>query len=56
VLLLLGLNLAKASSVSLWLNLEMVATSLLGAFAFRDQFLAVPASGRKQAAIRIYPF
>jgi drug/metabolite transporter (DMT)-like permease len=36
VLLLLGLNLAKASSVSLWLNLEMVATSLLGAIAFRD--------------------
>ncbi len=36
LLLLAGLKLASASSVSLWLNLEMVATSLLGVVAFRD--------------------
>jgi drug/metabolite transporter (DMT)-like permease len=31
-----GLRLASASSASLWLNLEMVATSLLGVAFFRD--------------------
>lgn len=34
--LLIGLNLASASSVSLWLNLEMVATSILAVLLFRD--------------------
>jgi len=36
VALLLGLRLASASSVSLWLNLELVATAVLGAAFFRD--------------------
>ena len=36
VALLLGLQLASASSVSLWLNLEMVATAVLGHFLFKD--------------------
>mgnify|MGYP001236577581 CR=1 FL=1 len=36
VLLLLGLRLAAAASVSLWLNLELAATALLGALVFRD--------------------
>ena len=36
VFLLLGLNLASASSVSIWLNLEMPATAILGYFLFRD--------------------
>lgn len=34
--LLAGLKASHASSVSLWLNLEMVATSLLGVFFFGD--------------------
>ncbi|HZW04378.1 MAG TPA: DMT family transporter, partial [Anaerolineaceae bacterium] len=34
--LLAGLRLASAASVSLWLNLEMVATAVLGHFLFRD--------------------
>lgn len=34
--LMIGLNLASASSVSLWLNLEMVATSVLAVLLFRD--------------------
>lgn len=33
---LFGLQLAQASSVSLWLNLELVATAVLGHFVFRD--------------------
>lgn len=33
---LFGLKLAAASSVSLWLNLELVATAVLGHFLFRD--------------------
>lgn len=33
---LAGLKLAAASTVSLWLNLELVATALLGHFIFRD--------------------
>lgn len=37
LLLLFGLRLAAAASVSLWLNLEAVATALLGFFVFRDQ-------------------
>ncbi len=36
VALLLGLRLASAASVSLWLNFELVATALLGVFIFRD--------------------
>lgn len=34
--LLAGLNLASAASVSMWLNLEMVATAVLGHFIFKD--------------------
>ncbi|MGL4650790.1 MAG: DMT family transporter, partial [Caldilineaceae bacterium] len=37
ILLMLGLQLAAAGSVSLWLNLEAVATALLGFFLFRDR-------------------
>jgi drug/metabolite transporter (DMT)-like permease len=37
VLLLFGLRLAAAASVSLWLNLEAVATALLGFFVFHDR-------------------
>lgn len=36
VLLLFGLKLAEATSVSLWLNLELAATAVLGVFFFRD--------------------
>lgn len=36
IFLLQGLRMAGASSVSLWLNLELVATSLLGILFFRD--------------------
>lgn len=36
LLLLLGLRLATAGSVSLWLNLEFVATVVLGHFLFRE--------------------
>jgi len=36
VALLLGLRIASAGSVSLWLNLELVATAVLGYFLFRD--------------------
>jgi drug/metabolite transporter (DMT)-like permease len=34
--LLFGLRLAQATSVSLWLNLELAATATLGALVFRD--------------------
>ncbi|MHB8133881.1 MAG: DMT family transporter [Anaerolineaceae bacterium] len=34
--LLAGLRLASAASVSMWLNLEMVATAILGHFIFKD--------------------
>jgi drug/metabolite transporter (DMT)-like permease len=37
IALLSGLRLASASSVSLWLNLELVATAVLGHFFFREQ-------------------
>ena len=37
IALLLGLQLASAASVSLWLNLELVATALLGHLFFREQ-------------------
>ena len=36
VLLLFGLRAASSSSVSLWLNMELVATAILGHFVFRD--------------------
>jgi drug/metabolite transporter (DMT)-like permease len=36
VLLLAGLHIASAASVSLWLNLELVATAALGQWFFRD--------------------
>lgn len=36
VLLLFGLRLAMAASVSLWLNFELAATALLGVMLFRD--------------------
>jgi drug/metabolite transporter (DMT)-like permease len=37
LLLLLGLSLASAASVALWLNLELAATAALGALVFRDR-------------------
>ena len=37
VLLLFGLRLAAATSVSLWLNFELAATAVLGVFFFRDR-------------------
>lgn len=37
VFLLIGLEQAASASVSLWLNLEAVATALLGYFFFRDK-------------------
>lgn len=36
VLLLFGLRAASSSSVSLWLNMELVATAILGHFLFHD--------------------
>jgi len=36
VALLFGLRLAEAASVSMWLNLELAATAMLGVFVFRD--------------------
>ena len=36
VALLFGLRAAQATSVSLWLNLELAATAVLGALVFRD--------------------
>lgn len=36
VALLFGLKLASASSVSMWLNLELVFTAILGHFIFKD--------------------
>lgn len=36
VLLLIGLRLASAASVSMWLNLELVATAILGYLFFHD--------------------
>jgi len=37
LLLLYGLTLASAASVSLWLNLELIATVILGFLFFRDE-------------------
>ena len=36
LLLLFGLSQAKASSVSIWLNMELVATAILGVLFFKD--------------------
>lgn len=36
VLLLLGLQIARAASVSLWLNLETTATAILGVWLFKE--------------------
>jgi drug/metabolite transporter (DMT)-like permease len=36
VLLMLGLSLAQAGAVSLWLNLELAATAIIGVLFFRD--------------------
>lgn len=54
VLLLLGLRLASAASVALWLNLELVGTVLLGHLFFRDRLTpvsALAAGGTLLAAI-----
>lgn len=37
VFLLFGLSFAKSASVSLWLNLELVMTALVGQFLFKDR-------------------
>ena len=36
LLLLAGLRMANAASVSIWLNMELVATAILGALVFKD--------------------
>jgi drug/metabolite transporter (DMT)-like permease len=41
VLLLFALDLSSAASVSMWLNLELAATALLGVVFFRDHLTAV---------------
>jgi drug/metabolite transporter (DMT)-like permease len=45
VLLLFGLRLAGAASVSLWLGFELVATALLGALIFREPLGALGWTG-----------
>ena len=50
VLLLFGLRLAGAASVSLWLNFELVATAVLGALLFREP-LGLPGWAAVAAAI-----
>jgi len=37
LLLLIGLKAANAASVSIWLNMELVATAILGIFIFKDK-------------------
>jgi Permeases of the drug/metabolite transporter (DMT) superfamily len=54
LLLLFGLRLAKSASTSLWLNLELVATTLLGHFFFKDRMTrssAVAAFGVLAASV-----
>ena len=54
LLLLLGLRAASAGSVSLWLNLEFVATVMLGHFVFREHLSArgwIAAGGTLIAAV-----
>ena len=50
VFLLLGLRLASAASVALWLNLELAATAVLGALVFHDR---LGASGWLGAALAV---
>jgi len=53
-LLLLGLEIATSGSVSLWLNLEFVATVLLGRFVFHEHLTAkgwLAAGGTLLAAV-----
>ncbi len=45
LLLLFGLRLAGAASVSLWLSFEVAATALLGVLVFRDRIGALGAAG-----------
>ena len=54
LLLLLGLKAASSGSVSLWLNLELVATVFLGQFLFREHLTArgwIAAAGTLLAAV-----
>jgi drug/metabolite transporter (DMT)-like permease len=54
LLLLLGLRVASSGSVSLWLNLEFVATVLLGRLVFREHLSArgwIAAAGTLAAAV-----
>jgi drug/metabolite transporter (DMT)-like permease len=54
VLLLLGLRIASSASVSLWLNLELVATAVLGHYLFKDQITktsAIAVAGTLLAAM-----
>jgi drug/metabolite transporter (DMT)-like permease len=54
VLLLLGLGAASSGSVALWLNLEFVATVLLGHFVFREHLTArgwIAAGGTLAASV-----
>jgi drug/metabolite transporter (DMT)-like permease len=44
VLMLFGLKAAKSASVSLYLNLELVATALLGHFIFKDKMTRASAA------------
>ena len=56
VFLLLGLTAARASSVSLWLNLELAATAILGRLFFRDHLGragAVGAAGALAAGVLV---
>ena len=39
LLLLIGLHAADAASVSIWLNLELVATAILGVLIFKDSLV-----------------
>ena len=54
LLLLLGLRVASAGAVSLWLNLEFVATVILGYFVFREHLTPrgwIAAAGTLIAAV-----
>ncbi len=56
LLLLLGLRTASAGSVSLWLNLELAATVLLGHFVFHEHMTArgwIAAGGTLAAAVTL---
>ena len=50
VLLLAGLKVASAASVSLWLNLELVATAVLGHWFFRDHLTRYRLARRRRDA------